>query len=309
MWRSWDDWATPLPEVTFVVVDLETTGLSHTDCAITEIGAVKLRGGECLGELHTLVNPGVAIPSTISLLTGITDSMVGDAPAIDGVLSMFLEFLGPATVPTVVVGHSVRFDVGFLDSALGVRRYAQLRHRCVDTVGLARRLVREDVPDLRLATLARHLGVPTEPTHRALDDARATGEVLHALIELAAGYGVFALDDLVALPTIRPHPSSSKLRLTADLPRCAGVYVFRDRTGSVIRVGTADDLRTHVRSYFAGDTRRKVPQFVLETAAIEHEPIAKALDAAAREQHLLTLHEPRFNRRRKSGRRRVKVDV
>src|SRR5438477_338230 len=149
MQRSFDELGAPLHEVTFVVVDLETTGASAASCAITEVGAVKLRGGECLGTFETLVNPGIAIPPAITVLTGITEAMLVPAPPIERVLPTFLEFLGDA----VVVGHNVRFDIGFLRAALDRTGYARLANRAVDTCALARRLVRDEVPNLRLSTL------------------------------------------------------------------------------------------------------------------------------------------------------------
>ena len=82
MQRTFDDLGTPLAEVTFCVVDLETTGESPATCAITEVGAVNLRGGECLGTFQTLVNPGLPIPPEITVLTGITTAMVVPAPPI-----------------------------------------------------------------------------------------------------------------------------------------------------------------------------------------------------------------------------------
>jgi DNA polymerase-3 subunit epsilon len=139
--RSFDDLGTPLRDVTFCVLDLETTGGSPTDCSITEIGAVKVRGGECLGTFQTLVNPGRAIPPEITVLTGITQAMVVRAPRVESVLPTFLEFLGDA----VVVGHNVRFDLGFLAAALERDERPRLTNAVVDTVALARRLVRDEV--------------------------------------------------------------------------------------------------------------------------------------------------------------------
>jgi len=104
----------PLHDTTFCVVDLETTGGSPLTAAITEVGAVKLRAGACLGTFQTLVNPGTGIPPEITFLTGITEAMVAPAPPIETVLPSLLEFLGDS----VVVGHNVRFDLGFLDAAL-----------------------------------------------------------------------------------------------------------------------------------------------------------------------------------------------
>ena len=162
--QSLDDLGTPLSEVTFVVVDLETTGASPRTDAITEIGALRLRGGELLGTFETLVNPGVSVPPMITVLTGITDAMLVPAPKITEVLPAFLEFAHGA----VIVGHNVRFDVGFLDAALVEHGYPRLAHRRVDTVALARRLIRDEVPNLRLSTLARHFRTAAEPVHRGV---------------------------------------------------------------------------------------------------------------------------------------------
>jgi DNA polymerase-3 subunit epsilon len=300
--RTFADLGTPLHDVTFVVVDLETTGGSPATCAITEIGAVKYRGGECLGTFETLVNPGMAIPPTITMLTGITEAMVLPAPTIADVLPYFLDFLGPPAADRVLAGHNLRFDTSFLDVALTSNGYDRLRHARVDTVGLARRLLRDEVPNLRLATLARYLRASTAPVHRALADARATLEVLHALLERAGTLGVLGLDDLLALPTMRAHPSSDKLRLTGRLPRTPGVYLFRDRGGRVLYVGKATNLRARVRSYFSSEDRRKVPQLLREVESIDVVPCDHPLEAAVREVRLIHEHEPRFNRQAKAWR-------
>jgi DNA polymerase-3 subunit epsilon len=303
--RSFDELGTPLSDVTFAVVDLETTGGSPAADAITEVGAVKLRGGECLGTLQTLVNPGVAIPPAITYLTGITEAMVLPAPRIELVLPALLEFLHGA----VIVGHNVRFDVSFLQAAARAAGYPRLEHACVDTAALARRLIREEVPDCRLSTLARHFRTATRPTHRALDDALATGEVLHGLLERAGTIGVLALDDLLALPTIKGHPQLNKLKLVSRLPRAPGVYVFRDAGGRPLYVGKATDLRRRVRSYFSGDERRKVGQLLRELAAIDHVVCDSTLEAAVLEVRLIHQLSPRFNRQAKLWRRYAYVKL
>ena len=111
--RSFDEFGTPLCDVTFCVLDLETTGGDRTDDLITEIGVVKVRGGEFLGTFQTLVNPGRAIPPLITVLTGLTDALVAPAPRIEAVLPSLLEFLGDS----VIVGHNVGFDLAFLRRA------------------------------------------------------------------------------------------------------------------------------------------------------------------------------------------------
>ncbi|MHB8439322.1 MAG: 3'-5' exonuclease [Acidimicrobiales bacterium] len=187
---------TPLFDVRFVVLDVETTGDSPGAGALTEVGAARFVGGECEGVFDTLVDPGRLIPPFITELTGISDAMVQGAPSPAAVLPQFCDFVGDA----VVVGHNVSFDVGFLDAALGPLGLRMLDNPCVCTLALARRLVREDVPDCSLGTLSRALRLEHRPAHRALSDALATADLLHRLIEAATGFGVTTLGDLMAFP-------------------------------------------------------------------------------------------------------------
>ena len=253
---------------------------------------MRVRGGEVLGTLQTFVNPGCAIPPSITVLTGITEAMVIEAPPIEAVLPTLLEFMGDA----VVVGHNVRFDVGFLDAALQRSGRDRLANRRVDTCALARRLVRDEVPNCRLGTLASRFCLPHQPAHRALDDALATTDLLHVLLERATGLGVTGLDDLVALPTMAGHAQATKLALTASLPRGPGVYLFGNGRGDVLYVGKATNLRSRVRSYFSGDERRKVGALLRQTGAIDHVSCVHPLEAEAREVRLIAGLTPRYNR-------------
>ncbi len=289
--RTIDDLGMALHEVTFVVIDLETTGGSVNDCYITEIGAVKLKGGECLGTYQTLVDPGCAIPPQITVITGITQSMVMRAPRIETVLPSFIDFIGDA----VVVGHNVRFDVSFVNAALGRDQRPRLTNTIVDTLPLARRLIGPEVPNCKLGTLADRLRLSHTPTHRALDDALATGDLLHFLLERAGALGVTGLDDLVALPKMAGNAQAQKLSLTDKLPREPGVYLFKGRNGEVLYVGKASNLRSRVRSYFSTDQRRKVAQLLREFHHIDHRVCRNGLEAAVLEIRLIHEHLPRFN--------------
>lgn len=186
-----------LHETTFVVVDLETTGGSpHAGAVITEIGAVKVRGGVVLGEFKTFVNPLALIPVFITELTGIDNEMVRLAPIIDEVFPTFLEFCGAPT-ESVLVAHNAPFDIGFLQSASRELEYQWPKYKVIDTVRLARSVLsRDEVLDCKLGTLAQFFNTHVTPTHRALDDAQTTVEVLHALIERLSGFGVQTLGDL-----------------------------------------------------------------------------------------------------------------
>jgi DNA polymerase-3 subunit epsilon len=290
---SFDELSTPLYAVTFCVLDLETTGGSANNCAITEIGAVKYRGGELLGSFQTLVDPGLPIPPSITILTGITQTMVYDAPTIHTALPSFLEFIGEA----VIVGHNVRFDMSFLQAATRRLGYERMANDTVDTAALARRLVREEVRNLRLQTLAAHFRSPVTPIHRALDDAQATAHVLHALLERSGNLGVTNLDDLIQLPKARGSAFYSKIGLSEALPRRPGVYIFRDRHGTPIYVGKATNLRSRVRQYFYGDQRRSIGNLMRELASIDHVVCETPLEAEITEVRLIHTHRPRHNRR------------
>ena len=185
--RSFDDLGTPLCDVTFVVLDVETTGGSPATSSLTEVAAARYRFGELLGTYRTFVRPDERIPPAITALTGISDAMVADAPPIGAMLPSFLEFVGDG----VVVGHNVRFDLSFLDHALAAtgRDRLSATHASVDTLALARRLVRDEVHDCKLGTLADPLGLTHRPRHRALDDVLATG-VYDRRRALADNWGV-----------------------------------------------------------------------------------------------------------------------
>lgn len=293
--RSFEDLGAPISEVPFCVLDLETTGGAAADLGITEIGAIRYRGGVEEGTFHSLVNPGGPIPPFITVLTGITQAMVIEAPRLSEVLPAFLEFLGDA----VVVGHNVRYDLGFLNAAGTAHGYGPLPNRWVDTLALARRLVQSEIRDFRLGSLAAYFRSPVTPTHRALDDATATAHVLWSLLERAGTIGVTHLDDLLAMPTARGRASYGKLNLTDGLPRRPGVYMFRDRRGEVIYIGKAKDLRSRVRSYFYGDTRRSIEQLLRELDSIDHRVCSTELEAEVTELRLIAAHRPRHNRKSK----------
>ncbi len=291
--RSFDELGTPLSDVTFCVLDLETTGGNRNDDMITEVGVVKVRGGECLGTFQTLVNPGTAIPPQITVLTGLTDALVAPAPRIEAVLPSLLSFLGDS----VLVAHNASFDVGFIRAALARADRPSWNGTVVDTVHLARRLVRDEVPNCKLSTLASRLRLDHQPSHRALDDALATTDLLHLLIERASGLGVLGLDDLVSLAKIGGHPMAPKLKLTAALPRTPGVYMFRGHGDSILYVGKATNLRQRVRSYFGSDDRRKIGPMLRETQAISHVELPDPLTAEIVETRFIGRMLPRYNRR------------
>jgi DNA polymerase III subunit epsilon len=188
-----------LSRLEFAVVDLETTGWSPEAAGITEIGAVRVRGGLRQGEFASLVNPGMPVPPGIKDLTGITDLMLAAAPRLGAVLPGLLDFAQGC----VLVAHNAPFDLGFLVAACGDCGLAWPGFTVLDTVMLARRVMDPDeVPDCKLGTLAGFFRAQTTPSHRALADARATADVLGWLIRRLAHRGIRTLNQLSAWPEV-----------------------------------------------------------------------------------------------------------
>jgi len=180
-----------LRQVTFVVVDTETTGASPYAHRLTEVAALKVRGGEVLGHFRSLVWGDDPIPGFIVSLTGIDDHMRRCAPFEADVIDAFRVFLGDA----IIVGHNLRFDLGFLNAACTRGLGQSIDNHAVDTLLLARRLLRDEVDNFKLATLAHYLQLRS-PSHRALADVVTTTALLHTLIERLGSLGIATLDDL-----------------------------------------------------------------------------------------------------------------
>jgi DNA polymerase-3 subunit epsilon len=292
---TFDELGTPLAEVTFVVVDLETTGGSHKSCAITEIGAVKVRGGEVLGEFQSLVNPMHGIPPFIAVLTGITDAMVAGAPTIGGVLPAFLEWSRGA----VLVAHNAPFDLGFLRAGCTQLGLPWPSYDSLDTARLARRvLTRDEAPDCKLATLSRIFRTTTTPCHRALADAQATTDVLHGLIARLGNLGVRSLEELQTFNGLVSASVRRKRHLAEGLPEGPGVYIFRDARDRPLYIGRSRNVRSRVRQYFvASEPRARMAEMVGIAERVDAIACAHPLEAEVRELRLIAEHKPRYNRR------------
>jgi DNA polymerase-3 subunit epsilon len=294
--RSFDELGRPLRDIMFTVVDLETTGGSAAGGSmITEIGAVKVRSGEVLGEFQTLVNPRSQIPPFIAVLTGITNTMVADAPAIESALPAFLEF----AAGTVLVAHNAPFDVGFLPHFAREQGRPWPKFEVLDTAKLARRVItRDDAPNCKLSSLAHLFNSSTAPNHRALSDARATVDVLHGLMERLGGLGVHTLEELQTFTSRVTSAQRRKRHLAEHLPHAPGVYLFRDHSDRVLYIGTSRDLRSRVRSYFtASETRSRMGEMVGLAMRVDGIECATPLEAEVRELRLIAQHKPRYNRR------------
>ena len=165
-------------EASYVVFDIETTGLKAATDEITEIGAVKIENGRITDRFSQLINPGRPIPPRITELTGITDEMVADMPSIEEVLPKFLEFC----IDCVVVAHNAGFDTGFIRQK-SARCGLKFNNKIVDTLRLSRELFPENAKHT-LDAVAKRLDVSLENHHRAVDDAEATAEIFLKFMQI-----------------------------------------------------------------------------------------------------------------------------
>ncbi|NBI69651.1 DNA polymerase III subunit epsilon [Clostridiaceae bacterium] len=169
----------------YVVFDLETTGISPMKDDIIELSAVKVRGGQAVGEFSQLVNPLRPIPRQASMVNGITDGMVADAPPLDAVFGAFLDFIGN----DILVGHNIHtFDMKFIYRAAGDFYGRILDNDYIDTLPLSRSCL-PGLSHHRLTDLAEYYHIPTDGAHRALNDCHMNRLVFEAIGKELRGAG------------------------------------------------------------------------------------------------------------------------
>ncbi len=284
----------PVELATYVVFDLETTGLSAASSSICEIGAVRVRGLELVERFETLVNPRRPLPAPIAALTGIDPRALRGAPPVELAVRRFLDFAGDA----VLVAHNARFDMAFLDREVERLTGRRVAGPVVDTLWLARRLLAGRVSRVGLASLSHFFGTAVRPSHRALPDAEATAEILLALIGLAQERGTATVAELVDLAAPRARRLAGKRSLVAGAPQKPGVYLFRDRNEQVLYVGRARDLRARLRSYFRTERQRPAVEAALGALErVEWRVLGSELEAGLEELRLLRELRPPANAR------------
>ncbi|MBE7188398.1 DEDD exonuclease domain-containing protein, partial [Jatrophihabitans endophyticus] len=203
--------------------------------------------------------------------------------------------------------HNAPFDIGFLKAACVELGRPWPGFAVVDTAVLARRvLTRDEVPNCKLATLAPYFRSRTTPNHRALDDARATVDVLHGLIGRLGNLGVQSLPELRSFTSQVSDAQRRKRHLADAMPARPGVYIFRDAQGRPLYVGTSRNLKSRVRQYFvASETRSRMGEMVGLAERVDPIECAHPLEAHVRELRLIAAHKPRYNKRSKFPERSV----
>jgi len=301
----------------FVAIDVETTGLRPVNQRVIEIGAVRFRDGLEVGRFATLVNPHKRIPKAIIALTGIRDADLADQPEFDAIADELVAFVGAS----VVAGHNVGFDLGFLDAELRRTGRQPFANERIDTVGLAMKLL----PGVRKPSLdrvAKALGIPSRDLHRADVDAELCGKVAILLVDHARNAGVSDIDIVKAIANSAARRAKESIGrgrtqldrgLLKDIPKLPGVYLMHDRYDHVIYVGKARNLRDRVGSYFSQPVgyTRKMDGLLEHLNRIETVVVGSEIEALLLESQLIRRYQPRYNTALRSSERYpyIRVDL
>ncbi len=274
----------------FVVFDIETTGLDKKSCGITEIGAIKIEGGKIIDHFSTFINPQMPIPQKISELTGITDDMVKNAPLKDEAIPKFLEFCKGS----VLVAHNANFDTGFIKIACENLKLP-FEFGYLDTLMLARCLF-TDLPNHRLNTLSKHLNIVLENHHRAVDDAKATADIFVKMLEMLEDMSITELSLLnnsfdlsqaskrgkayhiillakntQGIRNLYELVTASHLKYFNRTPRIPKSLLKEKRDGLIL--GSACEAGELMRSIINGDDEEKIKEIVDFYDYLEIQPI------------------------------------
>ncbi len=176
----------------FIIFDIETTGLSFKSCGITQIGALKYKNGEVIGEFSTFVNPNMLIPENITRLTGITDDMVKDAPCEKEAVERFLEFCGDR----MLVAHNANFDTSFI-TRVAIDNGIPFNNPYLDTVALSR-YINSDSKKHTLDTLAKYYNLGDFDHHKADADTEMLAKIFACMAKKLASNGILTVSDMNA---------------------------------------------------------------------------------------------------------------
>ncbi len=288
--------ARPLSETTFVVVDLEMTGMEPSRTAIIEVGAARVRGGKVLEEFQQLVHPGIKLPPFIVGLTGINDAMLASQPDIATVWPRLREFIGD----DVLVAHNTAFDIGFLNQTSLKLTGRPLDNEQLCTLKLARHLLPE-LGRRGLEALAAHFGIPHADKHRALGDVRVTVEVLFRLLEQLESSGVRRLGEALEYQNRardgRPFVSLLPRDKVAQLPEVPGIYRLLDENGKLLYVGRAKNLRERVSTYLSNAAAHsdKTLDLIRNARDLRVQTVGSELEAALDEAAAIQRERPPYN--------------
>lgn len=293
-----------LENVSFVVCDVETTGLSPIYNHIIEIALIRIENLKIVDKFSTLINPETFIPPFITQLTGIRNEDVFNAPKFSDVALKIRDFMKDA----VFVAHNAAFDHKFLTHSFLRENLIPPTNQVICTKLLSRRVI-PGLSSYGLRTLTNFFRIKNIDVHRAYGDALATSYLFLKLIEVAHhNFFINELDSLISLQ-FQPIKSLYEIKIKdtiaseiPKLPQKPGVYIFKNRKNQIVYIGKAKNLRTRVMSYFRSDDSR-VKRITRSAHYLEFIETGSELSAFLLESELIKKHKPAHNKALKIIRR------
>ena len=272
----------------FSIVDIETTGGSHGN-RITEIAAVKTDGKSILESYETLINPHIFIPKSITLLTGITNKMVSDAPDFEEVSRDFMNFLEGS----IFVAHNVSFDYSIIKNHFEDLSIP-FNSKKLCTVRLSRSIL-PNYPSYSLGKLCRELGIKNQKRHRAMGDAKATTELFHLLFKKDYDFITHSLNQLSRESILPPNLPKSEFE---SMPNSVGVYYLLGEKMEILYVGKAKDMKKRIVTHFTETTRKK-SELLRKIHHVSYMETGNELIALLLESNEIKKHYPPYNKLQK----------
>lgn len=267
----------------YAVVDIETTGGTPKESKITEIAIVITDGQEVIRSYQTLINPERSIPYFITRLTGINDEMVSNAPKFYEVAKDIVEL----TEGHTFVAHNAGFDYGHIRREFADLGY-EYKRDTVCTVQLSRKVI-PGQPSYSLGKLCKSLGIDLEGHHRAMNDAAATTDLLHLLLERNQSEIVIQKNNNILYD-----------RLNVDnLPNKTGIYYFLNSEQEIIYIGKSKNIRQRVKTHLANYKTKKGQKIIEQIASVDSEILGSELIALLKESDEIKKHNPIYNQRQR----------
>lgn len=293
-------------DANFIVCDVETTGLSAFNNRIIEIALLKINGGEIIDKYQTLVNPQQHIPKFITNLTGITNEDVIKQPAFENIAGKIIEFFNDSNDDNLIfVGHNADFDYRFLRESFNrLRNSFNFNYRTLCTCKLSRRVFRR-LKSKSLSNVASYLGIEQPKHHRAYYDTLTTAKILLALLEYVQDeYEIDTIEELLKFQNSRiysPSSLSPALKRTGlnlkEIPESPGIYYMRSRSGEILYIGKAKNLKERISTYFRHNSEisYKIRKLLASVHSLDYEITNSELSALILESKKIKEHKPRFN--------------
>lgn len=289
---------------TFIVCDVETTGLSPVNNRITEIALIKVVNGEITNKFTSLINPRQHIPREITHLTGISNEDVINKPDFEELSDNIISFFEETEDEKIIfTGHNVAFDYRFLlHSFARINKPFNFKTLC--TCKLARRLLKR-LRSKSLINVSSYYGITFKRFHRAYDDALATSKILlNFLVTLTEDYEFEEIEEVLKFQNCKIYNNENKspvlkrLNISLkDFPKLPGVYFMKSRSDELLYIGKAKNLRERLSSYFRFNSELpvKLRRLLRNINSIEYEITNSELSALILESKLIKQHKPRFN--------------